>query len=937
MGTKHSSRTNKLDTHSIRLLRERIPDFTITEYVDRWRRYKVGSQLGRGAMGIVYQALDTELQREVALKCVETQSENDNQSIERFLDEIQIHARLTHPSIAPIYDFGLTPDGHLFMSMEIVFGESLEKIVDYYHNDNHPKGTKIHLTDILNRFISVCDALNFAHRMGVIHRDLKPENIICGEFGEVFVMDWGLATIILSDQHENQKGSALLEVTVEERKAAHNQIRREVERRIERHTRKLGLNPPEKDFSNVSLVHRSLSGSIVGTIGYMAPEQALGRADKVNKYSDTYSLGCILYHLLCGKAPIEITGEDVWESLNTIIDGRIVAPIERSPRKPVPKELSNIAVKALSRDPQNRFADAGQLRRAVQDWIRQQAMASYVISDVEDALENAQTRLREGQPEHVQLLLKGTTGRLKGIEGSERLISLINRTLKKAKIEMEERDERDQAFKSFHEIHGALIESQFGLILSYLRLPAPTIRRAHDRLYKVLSESGLLSDPRKVLEQFERFQVSDLESGTLAGGPKQELIFVLFLFSWVSLRMALVTSEEHGKQVFLQHAEIAVNKLDQLAPDYRSPKLNLSRLEDARGNHKKAKQLRDLAEETPISNPNDQIYLATIHFFDYQLEEALQHIDEALANDPGAFWGHALLTFIYNGLGNKAASFASLRTCQALQPYQPILWTIRGFLLREYGEFEEAHEALDKALRYGPYDPLARLIRADLRLRLRRIDWERDLDKAADLVTPPKQTWDYFVLALIALYKHDTVYALEFVKAAQKRSPGMPQLYGLEASVWMRQEEYERAEKLLRKALEMSPNDPRLSESLLSLLLAQERYDEARKKFQADQKQRPRAATPNVLLLAARASAGLFKKAESKIDKDRNEVMALKLFEQAARSGVISRQEVDTIPEFSAFFENQTFQNLLPLLREGPSAPRLFQPALGDTIQRNTW
>jgi len=138
-------------------------------------RYEIISVLGRGGMGVVYLARDTVLDREVALKIVERPAGDAN--------EARILARLEHPGIVPVHDFGELPDGRLFYAMKRVRGDRLDRWMAAGHD----------LAERLGVFLRVCDAVAFAHANSVIHRDLKPENVMVGEFGEVLVLDWGIA------------------------------------------------------------------------------------------------------------------------------------------------------------------------------------------------------------------------------------------------------------------------------------------------------------------------------------------------------------------------------------------------------------------------------------------------------------------------------------------------------------------------------------------------------------------------------------------------------------------------------------------------------------------------------------------------------------------------------------------------------------------------
>ncbi len=193
------------------------PDLTGT-------RYELISVLGRGGMGVVYLACDTVLDREVALKIVERPSDDAN--------EARILARLEHPGIVPVHDFGELADGRLFYAMKRVRGDRLDR---WMASERDP-------AERLGVFVRVCEAVAFAHAHGVVHRDLKPENVMVGEFGEVLVLDWGIA-------RELQIAECRLKID---------------ERRLR----------------------------IAGTVDYMAPEQV--RGDAVDHRADVFALGAIL-------------------------------------------------------------------------------------------------------------------------------------------------------------------------------------------------------------------------------------------------------------------------------------------------------------------------------------------------------------------------------------------------------------------------------------------------------------------------------------------------------------------------------------------------------------------------------------------------------------------------------------------------------------------
>jgi serine/threonine protein kinase len=204
-------------------------------------RYQLLSVLGRGGMGVVYLAHDTVLDREVALKIVERPSDDAN--------EARILARLEHPGIVPVHDFGELPDGRLFYAMKRVRGDRLDRWMASGRD----------LSERLGVFLRVCETVAFAHAHGVVHRDLKPENVMVGEFGEVLVLDWGTAQLRIGEGalRQTQGGLAL------------SQAGWQIEANGSR-----------------------IQGPIVGTVDYMAPEQARGEA--VDQRADVFALGAML-------------------------------------------------------------------------------------------------------------------------------------------------------------------------------------------------------------------------------------------------------------------------------------------------------------------------------------------------------------------------------------------------------------------------------------------------------------------------------------------------------------------------------------------------------------------------------------------------------------------------------------------------------------------
>lgn len=244
--------------------------------------------LGRGGMGVVHRVFDPRFGREAALKVLSGDVHNPV-LVERFMREAQVTARLAHPSIPPVYDSGQLHDGRYFMLMKIIDGQTLEDhIEDLSRTRNEAKRE-----ELLRAMLRVGEALAYAHSQGIIHRDLKPANLMIGRFGEVLVMDWGLA------KHVDEDDSALAQT----------------------------ITPESADFGSELRQLQSdgltQAGTILGTPGYMAPEQAEG-ADEVDERADVFSIGVILTEILTEQKAI--VGDSIYKVLFNTLKGEIASP-----------------------------------------------------------------------------------------------------------------------------------------------------------------------------------------------------------------------------------------------------------------------------------------------------------------------------------------------------------------------------------------------------------------------------------------------------------------------------------------------------------------------------------------------------------------------------------------------------------------------------------
>ena len=232
-------------------------------------RYRLLERVARGGMGVVYAAEDEKLERRVALKVLDVPG-TDGDLANRLMREARVLARLEHPGIVPVHDVGTLADGRVFYTMKFVEGQRLDKFIEGVES----------MQDRLRVFLRICEAVAFAHARGVLHRDLKPANVMVGSFGEVLVMDWGLAKILRSDVQNVADPDA----TVLERPK----------------------QPSEESDSTKSSVVTG-HGTVMGTPGYMSPEQARGEVEVLDARSDIFSLGALLRFILTQKTPAGFT------------------------------------------------------------------------------------------------------------------------------------------------------------------------------------------------------------------------------------------------------------------------------------------------------------------------------------------------------------------------------------------------------------------------------------------------------------------------------------------------------------------------------------------------------------------------------------------------------------------------------------------------------
>lgn len=330
---------------AIRVSRARLE--SIPPPGDLWSgRIRPGPAVGSGATGHVLKGSDTKLGRELALKVARwSRHDMPRDLLARFVEEAQITAQLEHPNVVPVHDLGVDPEGRPYFSMKLIRGQSLESILDKRRAGDPQVLAEFGLRRLLDVFLQVCQAIGYAHARGVIHRDLKPANIMVGDFGEVLVMDWGIAKVKGRpqvpplDSEPDGRFPAMTPVPEEPLAGRVRSVRAGVKKWQTQH------------------------GAVVGTPAYMSPEQALG-AD-VDERSDLYSLGVILYEIICGDVPFN--DEDAERTLTCLVTEEPRRPSAINPD--VPLALETIAMLLLEKKPERRTLSLAQIREHVHNYI----------------------------------------------------------------------------------------------------------------------------------------------------------------------------------------------------------------------------------------------------------------------------------------------------------------------------------------------------------------------------------------------------------------------------------------------------------------------------------------------------------------------------------------------------------------------------------------
>jgi serine/threonine protein kinase len=304
-------------------------DRKLPSRIDRNTRYALFSQIAEGGKAIIYSCKDLHLSRTICYKALRKELADNEIEQQRFLREARVTAMLQHPSTVPVYELGRDNRSQLYFTMKLVQGYTLAEMLNPEYRDRYD------LSQLMEVVLQVARGLDFAHEHGVVHRDIKPANLLIGPVGEVLILDWGLAKI-------RSRESV--------REAPPEEVNEEVQANV--------------DSSDLTITGQ---GKLQGTVIYMSPEQ-IRREEGIDRRSDIFSLGVVMYEILTGQPPIGGAGDRIDQVIEAVQHTEPPKPSAIA-KFPIPKRLEEICLRCIRKDPKDRYQSAEELAGELrQDW-----------------------------------------------------------------------------------------------------------------------------------------------------------------------------------------------------------------------------------------------------------------------------------------------------------------------------------------------------------------------------------------------------------------------------------------------------------------------------------------------------------------------------------------------------------------------------------------
>ena len=348
-------------------------------------RYILREQVAEGGMGIIFRVEDQDLERSTAIKLMYPNDTKPREHVTQFIQEARITSQLQHPNIIPVYDVGVLPGKDIdlpFYTMKLIDGQSLNDVLDKIKEGHQESIRDFPLPRLLEIFRKICDAVAFAHSRNIIHRDIKPDNIMVGEYGEVLLLDWGLARYC---EQEHVGGPSY-------------------------------KNTHDHDAPKPTT---ATDGRVKGSPSYLSPEQAFGASSEINKQTDIFLLGATLFHILTLAPPYQ--GEDYRECIRKAMKGDFPHPHQTSYGKNAPNTIIEIMYKAMEIKKEFRYQTIQELIDSLDNYILGQTVSSYRF------FEAGSTIFAEGDiGQETYALISGHAEVSRQIMGSSKVIAKIS-------------------------------------------------------------------------------------------------------------------------------------------------------------------------------------------------------------------------------------------------------------------------------------------------------------------------------------------------------------------------------------------------------------------------------------------------------------------------------------------------------------------------------
>jgi serine/threonine protein kinase/Tfp pilus assembly protein PilF len=602
--------------------------------------YEVEAVLGHGGMGVVYRATDCTLSREVAVKVLLNRFVPDSGTARRFADEARITAQLQHPGIPPVHDLGTLADGRPFLAMKLIKGQTLDALIASRPEPSFQRGRFVAV------FEQLCQALAYAHAHGVIHRDLKPQNVMVGAFGEVQLMDWGLAKVLGARPGERTDPEETTPGTV---------VR--------------SLRDSDDLFTQ--------AGSVLGTPAFMAPEQAAGAVATIDRRSDVFGLGAVLAVVLTGQPPfVADTAESTRVKAAQGDVGECFARLDGCGADP---DLVALCKRCLAPRREDRPPDAGEVARAVAALraAADERARRAELERVQAEGEARQAEARAAEQRKRRRLLLAASGIIALVLLAGLSVSLwqMRRAMQALAAEQQAREDeakaRQQAFAALRSMTAEVVEKKFA---------QGTVLTEDDRAFL-----------RGIVAQFDAFAAikgDDADSRAVRAEGRLRV-------GWMHLRLSELQEAE-------KDFDQAVSIYKQLAADF--PARPEFRQELARSQHNRAMLLRDTGRLKEAEQDYDQALSIRKQLAadfparpEFRQDLAGSHTNRGvLLSDTGrprqAEQDLAQALSIYKQLAAEFPSRPEFHNDLAGSH------TNRGILLRQAGRLPEAEKDFDQAL-----------------------------------------------------------------------------------------------------------------------------------------------------------------------------------------------------------------------------------------------